>query len=151
MTGFRTQYAANGDLIVNCYATALEIMGKVHISLGVCDMRCTSLKDLAPLACGWGGTAPASSKRCPICGRPLRRMTHHNWDGSIQLLGFTKEMAKKATARKAAEEAATAAAAADAAATAAAAADAAVAVAAVAAAAASAAAAEGEADDGADE
>ena len=112
MTGFRTQYAANGDLIVNCYATALEMMGKGHISLGVCDMRCTPLKDLAPLACGWGGTAPASSKHCPICGRALKRMTHHNWDGSIQLLGFTKEMARKATAKKAAEEATAAAAAA---------------------------------------
>ena len=113
MTGFRTQYADNGDLIVNCYATALEMMGKGYVSLGVCDMRCTPLKDLAPLAFGWLGTAPASSKRCPICSRCLKRMTHHNWDGSIQLLGFTKDMAKKATARKAAEETAAAAAAAE--------------------------------------
>jgi hypothetical protein len=85
----RTQYADNGDIIVGSYDAALQRTELQHMSLGVCDNRCSPLSNLAPIAYGWAGTEPASRKRCPMCGDSLKRMTHHSWDAPIQLLGVT--------------------------------------------------------------
>ena len=86
----RTQRADNGDLIVGSYDAALQRTGLRRISLGVCDNRCSPLANLAPIAYGWPDAAPASSKRCPMCGERLKRMTHYRWDAPIQLLGVTE-------------------------------------------------------------
>lgn len=87
MVAFQKQLAPDGDVIVGCYALALEAAGAVRLSLGICDSRCSSLKDLAPMAFGWRGTDPASLKRCPLCGNCLKRLSRHCWDRPIQLLG----------------------------------------------------------------
>jgi len=83
--------ADNGDLVAYDYDKALSLVEASRISLGVCERRCSSLKDLKPLAFGWLGTAPASSRQCPICGSNLKRMTHYHWDGCVQLLGLRRD------------------------------------------------------------
>ena len=86
----RTERPGGDDLIVGSYDAALEHTGHKRLSLGVCDNRCSPLVNLAPIAYGWPGTEPASSKTCPMCGRRLKRMSHHSWDAPIQLVGVPK-------------------------------------------------------------
>ena len=83
--------ADNGDPVAHDYEKALSLADASRISLGICEQRCSSLKDRQPLAFGWRGTAPASSRRCPICGSSLKRMTHYQWAGRVQLLGMRRD------------------------------------------------------------
>ncbi len=83
----RSRRAPDGDVVAGSYAQALEQTGATSLSMGICERRCTSLKDLAPLAFCWEGTERASSKKCPLCFRPLRRLSRHCWAGAVQILG----------------------------------------------------------------
>jgi hypothetical protein len=70
-------------------ALAEEEEGRT-LSLGRCPDRCTYLQHRMPLCWAWTGTDPASSKRCPICGEPLKRMSRWNWDGYVAILPAPK-------------------------------------------------------------
>jgi hypothetical protein len=88
-----TRYAVadNGDPVARDYEKALSLANARRISLGVCERRCSWLKNRKPLAFGWRGTSPASSHRCPVCGSRLKRMTHYRWAGCVQLLGLRND------------------------------------------------------------
>jgi hypothetical protein len=62
----------------------------IRLSLGICPDRCWSVpfgsETPQPLAYGWIGTAPASSKRCRNCLLPPSRMSRWNWAGRVEVI-----------------------------------------------------------------
>jgi hypothetical protein len=71
------------SMFVHWNITAVERLYKKQLRYGVCPNRCSSLKDLYPLAYGWEGTSPAKTHFCVLCGEPLERTSRWNWEGSI--------------------------------------------------------------------
>ena len=53
------------------------------ITLGVCDDRCSILRDRSPMAWAWRGPELALTKTCPICGQRLYRRSCHTWAAPI--------------------------------------------------------------------
>ena len=78
------QKRRRGSLYSNLVSAEVAV-GR-QLSLGRCLNLCSTLKDRAPVCMGWVGTEPASSKSCPVCGDPLKRMSSHNWDAAVWLL-----------------------------------------------------------------